>query len=376
MAVTADVAVIGLGATGSAALYQTARRGLRAIGIEQFDSGHDRGSSHGRSRIIRLGYFEHPSYVPLVQRAYAMWRELERQSGRNLLTVTSIVEIGAPDSELVSGTMESSRRHNLAHEVLDARDVMRRYPAFRLPRDFVGVVQPDGGFLDPEQCIPAQLDLAQAAGAQLRLNERVTAIEPLGDGVRVKTEATIIDAGCAIVAAGGWASSLLPEFNLPLRVTRQVLMWFAPLDPALFAAPGFPVFMLESEFGIHYGFPLHTRDGLKAARHHHADETTDPLARDRPPGAEDEAMIRAGLAAYLPAANGRALAAQSCRYTMTPDGDFIIDRLPGCPQIILASPCSGHGFKFAPAVGEILAALARGERPDANIERFRLGRFG
>lgn len=376
MALTADVVVIGLGATGSAALHQAVRGGLSAIGIEQFEPGHDRGSSHGRSRIIRLGYFEHPSYVPLVQRAYTMWREIERQSGRTLLTVTGIAEIGAPDSELVSGTLESSRRHDLAHEVLDAREVMRRFPAFRLPNDFVGVVQPDGGFLDPEQCIPAQLELAQAAGAQMRLRERVTAIEPLGDGVRVKTESAAIEAGCAIVSAGGWASPLLPEFKLPLRVTRQVLMWFDPLEPALFAAPDFPVFMLESEFGIHYGFPLHAKDGLKAAKHHHADETTDPLAIDRPPGAEDEAMIRAGLAAYLPAANGRMRAAQTCRYTMTPDGDFIIDRLPGCPQIILASPCSGHGFKFAPAIGEILAAMARGERPALDFGRFRFARFG
>lgn len=374
--ITAEIAVIGLGATGSAALYHLARRGRRVVGIEQFRPAHDRGSSHGRSRIIRLGYFEHPSYVPLVRRAYELWRELERLSGRPLMTVTGIAEIGLPGSVLVSGTLASSREHGLPHEVLEARDIMRRYPAFALPDDFIGVVQPDAGFLDPENCVLTHLGLAKAAGAEIRTDEKVVSVEPRGDGVRIVTGGGTIEAGRAVVCAGSWTASLLRDLDLPLHVTRQVLMWFAPERPSLFASPHFPVFMLESDLGIHYGFPLDNNGGLKIAKHHHAGETIGADGEDRSASGEDEAMIRAGIARYLPQANGRRLSAMTCRYTMTPDGDFILDEMPGYPQIVIASPCSGHGFKFAPAIGEILADMAVSGATAADIGRFRLARFG
>ena len=372
---TVDVAVIGLGVMGSAALHHLARRGLRAVGIEQFTPGHDRGSSHGETRIIRLGYFEHPSYVPLVRAALPLWRALERDSGQTLLDVTGIVEIGPPDSTIVTGTLRSARTHDLAHEVLDAAGVMRRWPAFRLPSHFVGVFQPEGGILAAEPAIQAQLALAVAAGAQMRPNERVRAIEPTATGVRVLTERSAVEAGQAVVAAGPWVKKLLRALPAPLRVTRQVLGWFRPDDSAMFSRDRFPVFIVESTTGNFYGFPAGPR-GLKFGRHQHGDEEVDPDQPIRPPGPGDEAVLREVLAAHLPAANGRLLDAKTCLYTETPDIDFILDRLPDAPAVIVASPCSGHGFKFAPVIGEIVADLATRGTTRHDISRFRLARFG
>src|SRR5216684_4423529 len=297
-----DVAIIGLGVIGSAALAALARRGRRVVGIDRFAPAHDRGSSHGTTRVIRLGYFEHPSYVPLVRAAYPLWRELEARSGRSLLAITGIVEIGAPASDLVAGTLRSSRLHGLPHEILDAASLMKRFPAFRLPDDFVGVFQPDGGFVRAEPTVAALQELASRSGAELIRNERVLAVEPHCDSVRVTTRHGDIRAGCAIVAAGPWLKSLLPQLPVPIRVTRQVLGWFEPADPAraaLFAAERFPVFLLQNRDGVFYGFPADA-DGVKVAKHHHLDEAVDPDHYDRTASAADEAVIRMALEAHLP----------------------------------------------------------------------------
>lgn len=370
-----DIVVIGLGAMGSAALHRLAKRGARVLGLDRFAPPHDRGSSHGATRIIRLGYFEHPSYVPLLRRAYALWRELESESGRRLLTITGIAEIGPPDGALVSGTLAASRMHDLPHEVLDAHELMRRIPAFAVPHDYAAVLQADGGFLAAETAVETQLAAALANGAEIRTGITVRGIEPRGGYVRIVLDDGEIDAGTAIVAAGAWTAKLLPDFTLPLRATREVLGWFAPADAARVALGALPVFLLESAHGIHYGFPQIDARGVKIAKHHHAGETADADHYDRQVHPADEALIRAGVAAHLPAANGPLREAQTCLYTMTPDGDFLIDRLPGAENVIVASPCSGHGFKFAPVIGEILAGLAlTGETPH-DISRFRLGRF-
>src|SRR5436190_23356420 len=219
-----DVAVVGLGAMGSAALAAVARRGARAVGIERFAPGHDRGSSHGETRVIRLGYFEHPSYVPLLRRTYDLWRELEKASGERLLHVTGIAEIGPPDGTVVPGTLLASRTHGLPHEVLGAAAVMERFPAFRIPPDYVGVVQPDGGFVAVEPAIVAQLALARAAGAEIRTGVRVDSIARLGGSVRIRIGADSLDTDRVIVSAGPWMKELLPDIPLPLRVTRQVMV--------------------------------------------------------------------------------------------------------------------------------------------------------
>jgi sarcosine oxidase len=370
-----DVAVVGLGIIGSAALAMLARRGVRAVGIERFAPAHDRGSSHGATRVIRLGYFEHPAYVPLLRRAYEGWRDLGAAARADLMRITGIVEIGPPDGVVVPGTLAAARAHDLPHEVLDARATMRRFPAFRLPAEYVAVVQPEGGYLLAEPAVRALMALARAAGAEVRSGETVRAIEPRAGGVCIVTDRADIMAASAVVAAGPWLPTLVPQLAPQLRVTRQVLGWFKPLDAAAFAPGRFPVFLMETRHGIHYGFPPDADGLVKVAKHHHADETVDPDGYDRAVTAQDEALIRAALAEHLPAADGPLAAAKTCLYTMTPDGDFVIDRLPGAPHIIVASPCSGHGFKFAPVIGEILADLATAGRTRHDISRFRLARF-
>ena len=370
-----DTVVIGLGVMGSAALRSLAARGVRALGIDRFEPGHDRGSSHGATRIIRLSYFEHPSYVRLLREAYPLWRALEAQAGRKLLHITGIVEIGKPDSALVRGTLAATREHALPHEVLNAAELMRRYPAFRLPGEFVAVAQPDGGFVEAEPTVAAQLALARAAGAEIRINATVRAIEPRQDGVRVVTDSDSIDAAAVVVAAGAWVSKLLPDLPVRLRATRQVLAWFEPQRPELFDPARCPVFLIEGLHGTHYGFPLQAGAGVKVAKHHHFDEAVDPDDYDRNVSPSDAAAIRAAVADYLPAANGKLNAATTCLYTMAPDGDFIIDQLPGEPRIIVASPCSGHGFKFAPLIGDIVAEFATTRATTRDIARFRLDRF-
>jgi sarcosine oxidase len=252
---------------------------------------------------------------------------------------------------------------------------MRLYPAFRLPQDFVAVVQPDGGFVEAEAGIRAHLQLAVAAGAGIRTGQRVLAIEDVAHCVRVRTEQRRLEAARVIVAAGAWTTSLLPELPLPLQATRQVLLWVRPSQPELFRTGWFPVFMIESADGIHYGFPLDGDDLMKVAKHHHQSEIVDPESYDRHVSAADEALVLQPLRRYLPAVAGPVITSKTCLYTMAPDGDFVIDRVPGRPNIVVASPCSGHGFKFAPAIGQALVELAFGGRTSLDLSRFRIGRF-
>jgi sarcosine oxidase len=374
-----DVVVCGLGAMGSAALHELARRGKRVLGLERYSPGHDRGSSHGHTRIIRLGYFEHPSYVPLLQRAYGLWRDLESTSGRQLLHITGIAEIGAPDGDLVQGTLAAARLHGLRHDVLAASELMRRFPAFRLPPDYAAVLQPEGGFLDVEPSIGALTGLATAAGAEIATGETVRAVEPLAGAVRISSERRVVEAGAAIIAAGAWLPALVPPLASAIRATREVVGWFEIADANQISADHCPVFIIESRHGMHYGIPPRGEAGIgaaiKVAKHHHRGEAVDPDTYDRTVSARDEALIRCAIADYLPAANGALLAAETCLYTMTPDGHFVIDRLPGASNIVIASPCSGHGFKFAPVIGEILADLVTMGTTAHDIARFSLGRF-
>jgi len=373
---TFDVAVIGLGAMGSAALFELARQGQRVIGIEQFEPGHDKGSSHGESRIIRLSYFEHPSYVPLARRALEKWRELEALSGETVLTVTGVLEAGYPGCRAVEGSLEASRLHELDHEILSASEINRRFPAFKVPSHWTGLYQPDGGFLRPELAIRQFVSSAESHGAEVRTRTRVLTIEPFSAGVRVKTDAGEIEAGSVIIAAGAWIGDFAPELKPHLKVTRQVLGWFEPLQPAYYSPDRCPVFFFESEDDACYGFPDFAGTGVKAASHREGAHlsSADSLTQDG--GAVDEAQIRRMLALAMPDANGPLKAMRTCMYTRTPDEDFVIDRSSVDPRIVIASPCSGHGFKFASVIGEVLADLALGKTPMNDISRFKLGRFG
>ena len=302
-----DVAVVGLGATGAAALRELARRGFRVVGIDRFTPGHDHGSSHGETRIIRLGYFEHPSYVPLLRRSYELWRELEADSGRKLMRITGIVEIGMPIGPLVRGTLAAVREHDLQHEILDGRETMRRFPAFRIPSDFVGVLQPDGGFLAAETAVEVMVNLARAATAEVRAGVQAISVEPDGAGVRIRTSGGgEIEARTAIVAAGHWLTELIPDLPAPIRATREVMAWFKPRDPAPFAPGQFPVFILESRHGMHYGFPMSPGGTVKIAKHHHHNETVYPGDPRRPPNDVDEALIRSAIDEPHPAGERRA----------------------------------------------------------------------
>jgi sarcosine oxidase len=369
-----QIAVIGLGATGSAALCQLALRGVRTIGIRQFEIGHDRGSSHGATRMIRLAHFERPSYVPLMRRAYALWHELEDIVQQKLLHITGIAEIGPPTGDVVRGTRAGANA-DLPCELLDAASLMRRYPAFKIPQSFVAIFQPDGGFIEASRALAANIAVAKERGATVRAGEKVIAVESASAGVRVVTDRGAIAADFAIVAAGPWLHGLVPGLHLPLTVTRQVIGWFEPRRAEQFAADRFPAFMFESEYGQHYGFTAYGDRGIKFAKHHHLGEAVHADSYERTVSAQDEAAIRAPLARYLPAANGPMRATETCLYTMTPDNTFIIDRVPGFPQIVVASPCCGHGFKFSPVVGEILADLVTRGTTKHDIAPFRLQRF-
>jgi sarcosine oxidase len=373
---TFDVAVIGLGAMGSAALFNLARLGQRVIGIEQFEPGHDRGSSHGESRIIRLSYFEHPSYVPLVRRALEKWRELENLTGETILTVTGVLEAGYPGSPIVRGSLDASRQHGLTHDVLSAADITRRFPGFKVPSHWTGLFQPEGGFLRPELAIRTYMQQAERHGAETRVNTRVVAIEPFGAGIRVRTDTEVIEAGSVIVATGAWIGDFAPALKPHLKITRQVLGWFSPLEPSLFTPDRCPVFLLESEDDACYGFPDFAGTGVKTASHREG--AVLPAARDlaQDGGPADEAQIRRMLKLAMPDANGPLRQMRACMYTRTPDEDFVIDLSPVDPRIVLASPCSGHGFKFASVVGEVLADLALGKASSSDISRFQIRRFG
>lgn len=372
-----DVAIVGLGAMGSAALYHLAARGQRVIGLERATPGHDGGSSHGESRIIRMAYFEHPSYVPLLRRAYENWRTLERATGAELLTVTGILEAGIPGAAVVRGAEAAARLHDLPHEMLSARQVAGRFPAFTLPSHWEALFEADGGFLRPERAIETHIAAAKGFGADIRMHTAVTSIEPTPGGVRLKIDGGgVIEAGAVVVSAGAWIGELFPELGRHLRLTRQVLGWFAPVMPALVTPDRFPVFLLESEENIVYGFPDLDGTGVKVGSH----LPGRPLARAgdafQDGDTTDAASIRDMLARYIPAAAGPVRKLKTCIYTHTPDEDFVIDRHALHPQIVLASPCSGHGFKFASVIGEILADLATVGTTPHDISRFQLNRFG
>lgn len=370
-----DAAVIGLGAMGSAALFNLAKRGRRVIGFEQFEPGHDKGSSHGESRVIRLSYFEHPSYVPLARRAYEAWRELEQVSGETVLTVTGILEAGRPGSPVVEGSLAASRLHGLAHEPLTGAEINRRFPAFRLPPDWTGLFQPQGGFLRPELAIRQFVRLSERHGAEIRTRTRVLGIEPCATGIRVRTEAETVEAGSVILATGPWIGELAPELKPHLRLTRQVLGWFSPRDPAFFTPDRFPVFILESEDDACYGFPDFAGTGVKVASHQEGAVLEEAKSNVQNGGAADEAQLRRTLRRFLPDADGPLRKMRTCLYTRTPDEDFIVDRSTQDSRIVLASPCSGHGFKFASVLGEVLADLATGHAPANDLARFRMDRL-
>ena len=373
---TADVIVVGGGGMGAAAAYHLATRGRRVIVLERFAVGHDRGSSHGLTRIIRLAYFEHPLYVPLLGRAFELWRALEALSNEQLLHVTGSLDVGAPGSLVFEGSRRSCLEHGLRHEVLSGAALRQRFPAWHLEDSAAAVFQPDGGFLLPERCVLAHAAGARAAGAAIHEHEPVDGWEVRGDAVRVRTAQRSYEAGQLVLAAGAWMGSLLPELAGLMRPERQVLGWFGIAERARFAPARFPVFVHEAEEGIFYGFPEFDVPGFKIGRYHHLAQPADPDRIDRECRADDEAALRTAVSRYFPDANGPLLRSAVCMFTNTPDEHFIIDRHPVHPAVLVVSPCSGHGFKFCSVVGEIVAELVVGGAAAFDLAPFRLARLG
>ena len=370
-----DVIVIGMGAMGSATVYELASRGLRVLGLERFDIPHDRGSSHGVSRIIRLAYSEHPSYVPLLRRAYECWRELESAGGEKLLHITGSVDTGRPEGPVFSGSLASCIEHDLPHETLSSEEIARRFPGCRFPAEWMSVYQPDGGFLMSERCIVAHVTVALERGADVRAREAVLEWDASGDTVRVQTTRGSYEAGSLVITTGAWAGPLVPSLDHLLAPERQVLGWFQPLRPEVFASNAFPVVIGEFEEGRYYASPVFGVPGFKIGKFHHLNEPTTADGLDRECHDEDEAVLRQAVARYFPDANGPAMSLRACMFTNTPDEHFIIDALPGPPNVYVAAGFSGHGFKFSSVVGEIMADLSTRGETAHDISLFRLDRF-
>jgi sarcosine oxidase len=366
-----DVAVIGLGAMGSAAARELSRRGLDVIGFDRFKPPHTFGSSHGDSRIIREAYFEHPIYVPMVQRAFELWRELEQESGTPLLRATGGLMIGARDSLLVTGALRSAQLHHLDHAVLTAFEIRKRFAALNPEPHMVGVWEPRAGVLSPEACVRAQLEQARRAGATVRVDEAVERWQPDGNHIGIVTKQGRYRARQLIISAGAWVNALLPGRPLPMRVERQVLHWFAPArDAEAFDPERCPIHLWQFDGArFFYGFP-DLGAGVKLGFHHGGDFTAaDSVRRDVASTEVDG--VRAALRRFVPAADGPCLSSVVCLYTNAPDEHFCVDRHPAHANVVVASACSGHGFKFAPVIGEILADLVQRKTTRFDLELFR-----
>ena len=371
-----DAIVVGLGGMGSAALYELAQRGLHVLGLEQFDIPHVFGSSHGNSRIIRLAYFESPTYVPLLKRSYERWRELERIAGEQLLWQTGSIDVGPESSVVFLGSRAACEEHRLAHEVLDSLQLMRRFPGYRLEPGMVGIFQPDGGFLVPERCVVNYLELARQRGASVVTRERVIDWTASVGGASVRTTGGEYSARRLVITAGPWSRQLIPLLKDTAIPERQVVLWTdVGQNAALFDVSNFPVFNLQTPEGDrYYGFPSHQGLGFKIGKYHHFHQHGDPEALDRTVDQADELILRAAIERFFPLANGPALESQTCLFTNTPDEHFVLARYPHTEGVAIAAGFSGHGFKFCSVVGEIMADLVLNGETSHDLSLFALDR--
>lgn len=373
--IAADVAVVGVGTAGSAALWRLAERGVRVVGIEQFSPGHDRGSGHGESRIIRTAYHEGADYIPLVRAAFGYWRALEHRAGVSLLTMTGALNIGSADGSVVRGALEAAAAHDLPHELLDSDALTRRFPQHRaLPED-IAVWEGEAGVLRPELSITSACEVAQRLGAEILTQRRVIGFEPgPGGSVDVRLTDRVVRARHAVVTAGAWIPGLVPDANLPLTVERKVLGWFPATDVEAHSPYRFPVFIRQSPEAHWYGFPSLDGQTVKFGIHLGGQKTNaDELNRDVT--ADDTRPLAQLASRYLPGLDPHPARTAVCMYTNTPDGHFLIGPLAGWDNVTVVSACSGHGFKFAPVLGEIAAQLALHGGTTLPIGRFDPTRF-
>jgi len=365
--------VIGVGGMGSAVCYELAKRGKRVLGIEQFDIPNDMGSSHGYTRIIRLAYYEHPSYVMMLRRAYELWAQIEARTGKQVYVKTGSIDAGPADSWVFKGSLQSCVEHDLDHEVLSGMEMNARFPGYNMPHDLMGVFQPEGGFILPETATVAFVEAAHALGAEIHGREEVLEWQPLsnGEGVRVITDRAEYEADSLVITGGAWNSHLLPFLQGYAVPERQVLAWLQPERPELFTPARFPVFNLLVPEGRYYGFPVHTVPGFKFGKYHHFEEVVQPDSYEREPDIEDEEMLREFASRYFPEGAGPTMT----MFTNSPDKHFIIDLHPEYPQVSFAGGFSGHGYKFASVIGEVMADLAERQESRHNISLFNVARL-
>jgi sarcosine oxidase len=371
-----DVIVLGTGGVGSAAAFHLARRGVRVLGIDRFWAGHDRGSSHGETRVIRQAYFEHPDYVPLLLRAYELWRELEALSGVDLLHQVGLLQVGPPDGFVVRGVLESARLHGLRVEQLRADEVEKRWGGFRVPEGSLGVFEPAAGYLRVERCVLTHLASAKTAGAEFQSGVTVRSWQREGNGVRVVTDQGVVVGGKLIVTAGPWAPQLLAAVGVPLVIRRKHLYWFPGDAPLYHQDNGCPTFLYEAPAGVYYGFPQIDELGVKVAEHTGGVAVGDPAVDPRELDEADLGRVEAFLGECMPGV-GRPMRRRSvCFYTMSPDEHFLVDRHPRQENVWFAAGLSGHGFKFTSVLGVALADLATEGATKLPIGFLSVGRFG
>lgn len=378
-----DVIVIGVGSMGAATCFYLARQGLRVLGIEQFDIPHELGSHAGQSRIIRKAYFEHPDYVPLLQRAYENWHELEALTSQQVFHKTGLLYLGQPDSDLMKGVRESASKFKLQIETLAEEQMASAYPQFRVPEGYEVLLEPDAGFVTPEKAILLYVEQALKQGAAIHTKEKITGWQQTGAGIAVQTDRGEYTTDKLVLTAGAWAGKLLPDLAAKFKVTRQVVAWVNPQNRVSFELGNFPCWVIAdaSQPSIYYGFPILPAGtfggpiGLKIG-HHAQGIATDPDAVNRKTDAAEEDNLIQALHRFIPEAYASTFALKTCLYTNTPDENFILDVLPGTDhKVMVAAGFSGHGFKFASVVGEIMADLAMTGKTELPIGFLGVGRF-
>jgi sarcosine oxidase len=375
-ATACDVLVLGVGGMGSAAAYHLARRGYDVVGLERYDIPHSRGSSHGVSRIIRRPQYEGAAYVPLVERAFELWERLDDDHPRQLLHRVGSIDIGPETGGTVyTGSKHTCEVHDIAHDDLSGAQLNDRFPGYDIPPEYRAVYQRDGGFLHCEQCIVAHVEAAHRHGATIRARETVEDWEADESGVTVRTDRGTYTADRMVATVGAWTGSLFPSLSSILQPERQVLGWFQPTEPDLFTPENFPVFVADAPDGHLYGFPTYEVPGFKIGKYNHRNETGDPAELAREPDRTDERILRECVEQHFPEAAGPTMRLETCMFTNTPDEDFLLDTHPEHDNVAIGAGFSGHGFKFASVVGEILADLTVEGDTSLSIEPFQIGRF-
>jgi sarcosine oxidase len=373
-----DVIVLGTGGVGSAAMFHLAKRGAKVLGLDRFPPGHDRGSSHGRTRIIRQAYFEHPDYVPLLKRAYELWAELSERCGKRLYHEIGLLQIGPPDGTVIRGVVQSAQQHSLDVQQLTADETQRRFPGFRLADSWQSVYEQHAGYLEVENCVLAHLSEAQNLGAQLRTGVDVRRWRAEAAGVTIESGSDQIHAAKLVVGAGPWASSFLADLGVALDVLRSPVFWYSVDDDSLRADHGCPAYLFDTP-QCPYGIPAVDESGFKVAEHGNRESkqlVADPLAVNRELDPSDQMRVEEFLAQHIPGVQRGQPIHSVCMYTMSPDENFIVDLHPRYPQVAFAAGLSGHGFKFTCVLGEILADLALNGRTEHPIDFLNCRRFG